>query len=705
MYFSNIGNDELKQFHGKNGVDFTISLTNLISSNLFNVEEILSDKLYRVYPLFYCNNVISSNPTDKNFDNRCLILEKMEHETYLSFITNNDKSNSVLNENVLTLYDLNHNLSVNEFNAIIYKLRELSRLGGTLNFEDNLNPTGLYGTYELNDNDQLRNDTGFIINDKVKNNPLTITLKNPFFLNAKYTLTFTVKSLTGANVCIEEYEDYKTYDTFSIELIKDNPIALDLSGYVNDSVLDFNVDVSLSFDTSELANRSFGVELTAEEETIFVEDNVVLNAKLNGAGNLNGYTVQFFEDNVYCGSESTNVNGEAVFRHNTSLGEHTYTCKVLGLSANINVKVIKHTTEFVLSSNKNTAYIPTNFIISGVLTNENGVIPNASVKLYNNNVLLASNIITDNNGSFSKTINANSVSNYNFKAVFEETEINKYSQSNIVAVTARKLNTNLSINLNRNSIYYTETIVVSGVLKDELNNPIGNASIKLINSHGYDVASPTTTNSSGQYTFNVTLNAVGRYYLIVAYEGDGSHNSVQTGQNIVDVNKAPVNMTVSPNFFTYRPTENIQVSLSSAYGNFVASKITIDGMEISGNENTFNYTVRPQADSTMNISYGGSSNYKSVSKICAIDNFIKAINLRIEQAMLYITPSDNTYNPIQFYDLMGLELYFDDNLISVFPENSKTNSNGEYLISLVNIPTFNSIYVIYGDVRSNTVRN
>ena len=70
MYFSNIGNDELQHFHGTIGADFNISLTEILTSDLFDVETIIPDKLFRVYPLFYCREILSSNPADKILDNR-----------------------------------------------------------------------------------------------------------------------------------------------------------------------------------------------------------------------------------------------------------------------------------------------------------------------------------------------------------------------------------------------------------------------------------------------------------------------------------------------------------------------------------------------------------------------------------------------------------------------------------------------------------
>ena len=182
MYFSNIANEELQNFHGIVNVDFSMSLTDILTSNLFKVETVIPDNIYRVYPLFYCKEVISSNANDKILGTRCLILHKSDYETYLSFISNHSKDNIILNENTVRIKSIGDNLTTDEFNALVYCLRQRGNLTEYLNFEEESSISGVYATYELNNViEQLRNDTGIIINNKVKNNPLTVKLVNPFF--------------------------------------------------------------------------------------------------------------------------------------------------------------------------------------------------------------------------------------------------------------------------------------------------------------------------------------------------------------------------------------------------------------------------------------------------------------------------------------------------------------------------------------------
>ena len=134
MYYSDISSDELRIFHKMQGVDFSISLTDLLNSDLFKVETIIENELYRVYPLFYCDNITSSNPDDKILDTRCLILLKNEHETFLSFRTNKDNPNNIIDDEYLNIKDIGDSLTINEFNALVYRLRKNTVLNEVLNF-------------------------------------------------------------------------------------------------------------------------------------------------------------------------------------------------------------------------------------------------------------------------------------------------------------------------------------------------------------------------------------------------------------------------------------------------------------------------------------------------------------------------------------------------------------------------------------------
>ena len=430
MYFSNIVNSELQHFHAFSGADLSMSLTDIISSDLFKVEEIINDNFYRIYPLFYCEKIISSNSKDIILDTHCVILEKTENETYLSFITDENKENIILNENFLNIKNIGDTLSTDEFNGLVYRLRQKGALTGSLNFEKNNLITGFYATYQFNGvNGQLRNDSGIIINDKIKNTPLTVKLVNPFFLNAKYALTFTVRSLTGVNICEENKEEYISTDTFSIALVEDSDVSIPISNYVNDDVLDFDVEVNISFDVPEIVNSNFELELSSNYDEITVDENLTLTATLIGDENVTGYVVQFYEDNVLIGTETTDNLGKSVLNYSPStVSNHIYSATVLGLTNEINVVVNKRTPTITLETNSNKVIKGNSFTLSGILSVGSG----KTIEIYNGDNLVDT-LTTSTNGAFTKTINA-AVDVYNYKAVFNGDSKHHSAVSNLSSV-------------------------------------------------------------------------------------------------------------------------------------------------------------------------------------------------------------------------------------------------------------------------------
>ena len=526
MYFSNIGNDELQHFHGTIGADFNISLTEILTSDLFDVETIIPDKLFRVYPLFYCREILSSNPADKILDNRCLIVTRETHETYFAFTSNGTKT--VLNEAVLNIFERDTDLNEDDFNALVYMLRRIGIIARDFNIENNPIITGNYGTYIFQNTDGLRNDTGLIINDALKTTaPLMITLKNPFFLNAKYTLTFTVRSLTGANVCLDEYEDYRVTDTFNIVLTENMPVAVDLSNYVNDAVIDFNIGIQVSFDIPEIVNTNFELELTSNGDVLPLNTELVLTAKLTGEDNVEGYNILFYENDVLIGTGVTNSQGIGELHYNNPVyGNNIYSCKCMGLSESISVRIGKYNTNLTLETNKNIVYIPNgSYKISGTLTSETEIEEYVPVMLYDNNVPLGLTYLY--NGHFSiKYDNLNEPAVHNYKIVYEGSEITEPSESDIVTVTVRKINTNLTLNYTFRPVgggaYRFD---FSGRLTNEFNEPLVNTNVNWGVVGSNDSPGIVTTDNNGEYSFSNTygIGIFGRS-MQVTYNGDETHN-------------------------------------------------------------------------------------------------------------------------------------------------------------------------------------
>ena len=302
---------------------------------------------------------------------------------------------------------------------------------------------------------QLKNDVGIIVNNEIKNNPITVKLENPFFLDAKYVLTFTVTSLTGANICEEQSEDFKTRETFDIELVEDNEVSIDLGNYTNDSVLLFDFTVAISFDTPEIVNANFNLTITSDKDRISLGEEILLTATLASEDNVGGYTVEFFEDGEFIGSDSTDNNGVASLRYRPQISSnHNYSCNVLGINNSINVSVFNKNTKLILTSSQDNIRVDSEITLTGSLLDyDDNPLVDMPVKLYENNNLIDNDIVTDSNGEFTKTLNHNICGNYSYRVEYAGTSGYLPATSNMANVNIFKYPTNITLSSNASTVY------------------------------------------------------------------------------------------------------------------------------------------------------------------------------------------------------------------------------------------------------------
>jgi len=242
LYYTDITNVELQQFHKVYVPTFTIKLTDVLTSDLFKVETVIADTLYKIFPLFYCKEIISSNPNDNILDTQCIICQKTTNETYFTFITNNDGVINDFNNYVESYYDIQDVLSTADFNTLISLLRNNTIHNDPIKINDLI--TGIYGTYEFDITDTTQLDNGIVVSDETITAEPKVKLSNPTFFRSKYTLQLKVLHYTDANVT-DETTDFKVVDTLEIELTPnvwvDIPVADLEEGYI--ILYDSNVEI------------------------------------------------------------------------------------------------------------------------------------------------------------------------------------------------------------------------------------------------------------------------------------------------------------------------------------------------------------------------------------------------------------------------------------------------------------------------------
>ena len=129
MYFTDITNEELQYFHNIMVHNFTVKLSQALTSKLFKVEEIIADSIYKIFPLFYTNEITSSNSNDKILENKCIICQKTENETYLTFKKDDGEITDFSDYG--TYYEIGDKLTESQFNANISLLKQNVRHTGS----------------------------------------------------------------------------------------------------------------------------------------------------------------------------------------------------------------------------------------------------------------------------------------------------------------------------------------------------------------------------------------------------------------------------------------------------------------------------------------------------------------------------------------------------------------------------------------------
>ena len=82
MYYLSIDDEDVRELHKSVSVDRDFSLSEILSSpEYFYIEEHGND-LYKICPLFYCTEIVSSNNDDRIFGNQCIITHYDESTMY-----------------------------------------------------------------------------------------------------------------------------------------------------------------------------------------------------------------------------------------------------------------------------------------------------------------------------------------------------------------------------------------------------------------------------------------------------------------------------------------------------------------------------------------------------------------------------------------------------------------------------------------------
>ena len=294
MYYSNITNKELQEFHKVFVPNFTIKLTDALTSGLFKVDTIISDSIYKIYPLFYTNEITSSNPNDNILDNQCIICEKLTKETYLTFISNpNDTIKDY--SNYATYFTVGDSLTTNQFNSIVSLLRHNIIHDDNIRINDSV--TGKYGTYEFDITETTILDNGIVITDETILAEPKVKLTSPTFINSTYTLKLSVLHYTDVNILDDDTEDYKVIETLEIELTPNTWVDIPVATLEDGYIILFDSNVEIKHDKPIIQDWITHIDLSVTPTIIQTGDvaDLKVTATDDMETGMSGKTIYFYE--------------------------------------------------------------------------------------------------------------------------------------------------------------------------------------------------------------------------------------------------------------------------------------------------------------------------------------------------------------------------------------------------------------------------
>ena len=299
MYFKNISNEELRQFHPVNTQDFIMSLTDILDSNLFKIEN--HDGIYRIFPLFYCNSIKSNNPTDNILENRCIIASKMSEETYFTFSTGESSDLPVIPSSFLndTFKGLDTDLTTGEYNKFVYMVRANYPFNDTIRL--NKLVTGEYGTYHfrsVGDDMGTILDNGILLSDSLKQNGLQVMLSDPVFHYSRYMLHLKIYDFGDGDIPFDGDLTNATVTDLSVELVNGEYVDIQLTGEYRYAVISLDATVEIIHDKPILPDTVMSIDLTANPTIIQTGEHSEMYATGYDNGCLpvgEGHVIHFFE--------------------------------------------------------------------------------------------------------------------------------------------------------------------------------------------------------------------------------------------------------------------------------------------------------------------------------------------------------------------------------------------------------------------------
>lgn len=237
--------------------------------------------------------------------------------------------------------------------------------------------------------------------------------------------------------------------------------------------------------------------LTSNANTITYGESVILNGSIPFESD----DVKIYQNDVLIDTVFTSNGIFSKTISGLNAGEYTFHAvfegdenHVSGRSNGVVVTVNKVTPVLTLSSDKNTVHYNETVTFTGTTTFD------GEIDIFMAAETTPSRLVTvqSNNGIFTYTYQCRIPYSRDIFAQIRDTLNSNQAQSNTLLLNYSKYSTNLTIEVP--TLVYSDVFDVTGVLTDENNNPVTNASIKLYRDNVLE--STETTDSNGRVTFH-----------------------------------------------------------------------------------------------------------------------------------------------------------------------------------------------------------
>lgn len=403
MYFTNITNEELQYFKREAINNFNINLTDILSSNLFKIEEIVSNSIYRIYPLFNCEKIISSESDNIILENKCIIVTKKDNESYFNFISK--ELETIYCQNKLTGYkNVGDSLTTEEFNGLVQVLKHGVPFKEEIKI-DKSNIQGLYGEYIFNLNSSTVVDDGILITNETLESLGTVLLDNPIFKDSQYVLKLNVYHISDINI---NNENTSNIEVTPLEITLNKYVAVEIpfSTFEKDYIVGFDATVEITHN-KPVIRQSNSIRLSVSLNQIIIGESVIIYANYTDSDNnpIADAQITFKSNNNVIGQATTNNRGIATLTYTPSaIATYNLTASCDDIeSTSINLVVNKKTPTLSFTANRRVQDRPL-IDFYGKLSYNGTPLEDATLTIVDGNGTVIVSPMTDNLGEINEVL-------------------------------------------------------------------------------------------------------------------------------------------------------------------------------------------------------------------------------------------------------------------------------------------------------------